>query len=458
VRVRSVFSMTSATFAPISPVTVVDAMRSEMAELGELLWAAKPPMQLLETVAGIEKLRSLMDAVELKVIEEIEATDAAKVDGWASTKDFVTAITGGHRGSGASAVRLAHAVATDRGRVGEELANGRISRAQAQVIVTTIDGLPTRAGLREAAEEAMIEAAHTRDATELANAGKYLIARLDPDGDERKTEQQLAREERAAHLSRHLSITADGVGGVRIKGRATIEDAAIIKTALFPLAAPEPSDPGACGGHPGDRSSDCAGASGCAHDGRDPRDHGARFVDALVEGCRRLLATNAVPDSHGAPARLTLTMAYTDLVEEIGTATLDTGETVCASTVRRLACDADLIPMVLGSHGEILDVGRLNRLVTTVIWIALVVRDRHCTFPGCRRPSIACDAHHITHWLDGGSTSLDNLALLCRTHHMMIHNTPWQIRLNLIDKRPEFIPPLRLDPEQKPIRNRRPRE
>jgi hypothetical protein len=150
-------------------------------------------------------------------------------------------------------------------------------------------------------------------------------------------------------------------------------------------------------------------------------------------------------------------MAYTDLVKEIGTATLETGETVCASTVRRLACDADLIPMVLGSHGEILDVGRLNRLVTTAIWIALVVRDRHCTFPGCRRPPIACDAHHITHWIDGGNTGLSNLALLCRTHHTMIHNSPWQIRLNPIDKRPEFIPPQSLDFAQRPIRERRPR-
>ena len=50
------------------------------------------------------------------------------------------------------------------------------------------------------------------------------------------------------------------------------------------------------------------------------------------------------------------------------------------------------------------------RLVDTTIWLILILRDRHCTFPGCRRPPVACDAHHITHWADGGPTSLDNLA------------------------------------------------
>ncbi len=100
-----------------------------------------------------------------------------------------------------------------------------------------------------------------------------------------------------------------------------------------------------------------------------------------------------------------------------------------------------------GSHAEVLDVGRTQRLVTTLIWLALIVRDRHCAFTGWRRPPIACDAHHIHHWADGGTTTLDNLALLCRTHHMTIHNTPWEIRLNPIDKRPEFLPPARLDPD-----------
>ncbi len=151
-------------------------------------------------------------------------------------------------------------------------------------------------------------------------------------------------------------------------------------------------------------------------------------------------------------------MDLADLVAGLGVALLDTGDRLPASVVRRLACDADVIPTVLGTHSEVLDLGRLRRLVSTALWNALVTRDWHCAFPGCRRPPIACDAHHIVHWVDGGGTDLDNLVLLCRTHHTVIHTTGWEIRINPIDRRPEFIPPSTLDPERQPVRERQPRE
>jgi hypothetical protein len=106
-----------------------------------------------------------------------------------------------------------------------------------------------------------------------------------------------------------------------------------------------------------------------------------------------------------------------------------------------MACDADLIPGVLGADGALLDVGRAQRLVTAAIWIALVVRDQHCAFPGCRRPPVMCHAHHIQHWIDGGPTCLENMVLLCGAHHRIIHSTPWQVRLHQADRRPEFQAP-----------------
>ena len=97
-----------------------------------------------------------------------------------------------------------------------------------------------------------------------------------------------------------------------------------------------------------------------------------------------------------------------------------------------------------------LDVGRAHRLVTPPIWQALVVRDPHCAFPGCRRPPAACDAHHLRQWADGGGTSLDNLVLLCRAHH----TTPWQVRLSPADRRPEFLPPAGRYRDPLPVRHR----
>ncbi|WP_180936138.1 hypothetical protein [Nocardioides ungokensis] len=89
-----------------------------------------------------------------------------------------------------------------------------------------------------------------------------------------------------------------------------------------------------------------------------------------------------------------------------------------------------------------LDVGRTSRLVTPAIWRALVCRDRHCAFPGCTRPPVMGHAHHIVHWADHGDQPGQPGAAL-RHHHRTIHHTPWQVRLNPTDGRPEFLPPER---------------
>ncbi|MFZ2014697.1 MAG: HNH endonuclease signature motif containing protein, partial [Nocardioides sp.] len=120
--------------------------------------------------------------------------------------------------------------------------------------------------------------------------------------------------------------------------------------------------------------------------------------------------------------------------------------------VRRLACDAEVLPVLLGAHGEVLDVGRAIRTVTVPIWNALVVRDRHCAFPRCHQPPVMCHAHHIRHWADHGETELDNLLLRCG--HRVIHHTPWEIRINPKDRKPEFSPPPRHGQTRKWIRYR----
>jgi hypothetical protein len=158
----------------------------------------------------------------------------------------------------------------------------------------------------------------------------------------------------------------------------------------------------------------------------DPRAYGTRLWDALVATAQHALDTDLPPQTHGARPRLLVTLDHDTLLAGLGArgaATTVDGLDLPAGVIRRLACDADLIPAVLGGHGEVLDVGRTQRLVTPAIWTALVLRDRHCTFPGCTRPPLMCHAHHLTHWLAGGTTSLHNLALLCGHHHRTIYHT-----------------------------------
>jgi hypothetical protein len=123
-----------------------------------------------------------------------------------------------------------------------------------------------------------------------------------------------------------------------------------------------------------------------------------------------------------------------------GVGVTDDGLEVSAAAVRRMACDCDLIRVLLDADGCPLDVGRTHRLVTPAIWTALVARDRHCAFPGCTRPPVMGHAHHIRHWINGGPTSLNNLVLVCGHHHRTIHHTPWEVRL-AEDGKPEFLPP-----------------
>lgn len=98
-----------------------------------------------------------------------------------------------------------------------------------------------------------------------------------------------------------------------------------------------------------------------------------------------------------------------------------TGQTLTPGQVRRMACEADIIPVVLGTHSEVVDMGRESRLATPGQLKKLWLRDHECTYPGCSVPNTWCDAHHVRWWSRNGRTDIDNLALLCGRHHTIVH-------------------------------------
>jgi hypothetical protein len=109
-------------------------------------------------------------------------------------------------------------------------------------------------------------------------------------------------------------------------------------------------------------------------------------------------------------------------------------------TARRIACDASVMRVVMAGRSEPLDVGRRTAVVPPAMRRAVIVRDRHCRFPGCDRPHTWCDAHHILHWAEGGATAADNLLLLCRRHHRKVHERGG-FRLLVQDGRATFTRP-----------------
>ena len=194
---------------------------------------------------------------------------------------------------------------------------------------------------------------------------------------------------------------ADGGGLFEYTMVVDAEAKAVIEAAVQGLSAPRPAN-----GEP------------------DRRPSGQRRLDALLEVVRRGVAS-ADGVATTPKAELYVTVALDDLVARTNAATVfgsgEAGTLLAPETARRIACDAGIIPVVLGKDGQVLDLGRRFRHFTSAQARALWLRDGGCTFPDCTVPAAWCDGHHLWHWADGGPTNLENAALLCGRHHTLVH-------------------------------------
>jgi hypothetical protein len=128
-----------------------------------------------------------------------------------------------------------------------------------------------------------------------------------------------------------------------------------------------------------------------------------------------------MPMQGGASTTIIVTMDLDKLRAGIGAGTL-AGERIPASEVRRLACQAGIIPAVLGGKSEVLDLGRTRRLFSPGQRKALTIRYRTCVVQGCEVPAEQCEAHHLQPWSKGGATNLDDGVLACPRHHHHFHD------------------------------------
>jgi len=300
----------------------------------------------------------------------------------------------------------------------EAAAEGAVGAEQVRVIITTVPKLPV--GTQADAEAFLATQARIHDAATLGKIAQRLKATLDPDGRAPTEEPEKVRE---------LTFSTTPDGKVRFRGVLDPEGAAIVKAVLDPLAKPHPVD-----------------------GKRDQRTPARRNCDAFVEAMRRLLTAADLPTCGGERPQLLVTITWDNLRDGKGAARLADGSSVTAGDARRTACEANIIPVVLGGDSEPLDVGRGKRLATPAIRKAITVRDRGCAFPGCDRPPTWCQSHHCDEWLrDDGETKPDNMTLLCGQHHRTVHRENWQIRIR--NGRAEFTPPTWLDPAQTPRHN-----
>ena len=150
-----------------------------------------------------------------------------------------------------------------------------------------------------------------------------------------------------------------------------------------------------------------------------PPDPRSARVEALLELADASLAGSAEPDDDRA--RLVVHVDAAALVaDDTGCSRLDDGPVIAPETARRLGCDADVVAQV-EREGVPITVGRRRRTVPPALRRLLEARDEEtCCFPGCERRT-RLQAHHLEHWAHGGETSLENLVLLCRHHHRLVH-------------------------------------
>ncbi|WFF03610.1 HNH endonuclease signature motif containing protein [Micromonospora sp. WMMD964] len=383
---------------------------------------------LIAALDATHRLQQRLAAVQLAVVRELDGRGTAVAQGASSTTVWLRDRLRLDVAAARRLVGLAASVDVAPPAVREALASGVVSVEQARVIADTAATVTASAGA-EVAEKAvgvLVEWAGQFDPTLLRRMGSRILDHVAPDLADAAAAAALAAEDARATRDRHLTLSAQTDGRLRLTGTLDAETAGLLRAAIDPLSAP-------------------AGP----YDGRSP---GQRRHDALADVCRLALRTGDLPEHGGDPAQIVVTTDYDTLTRQLGSGTLDIGVRLTPDTVRRLACDATILPAVLGGTGQVLDVGRQRRLITGPLRRALVLRDGGCAFPGCDRPPRWCAAHHIHHWSDGGPTNLDNAVLLCGHHHRHIHHREWTVRLG-DDGHPEFIPPAWLDPDQLPRRN-----
>ena len=282
--------------------------------------------------------------------------------------------------------------------------------------VISLSAVRVLAGAREAdpaafaaAEAQLVEAARIHSVHDLQRVAAYWRALIE--------REQAGEDARRARRRLHTSVTYQGM--VRVDGDLDPETGETVLSALGAVL-------------------DAEAHSRTDEDRRSPAQ---RRADALGEICRQWLDRGDRPTVATERPHVSLTVGVQELGGYgVGAAEFDHAGPIGPETALRLACDASVMRVVLSGESQPLDIGRRTPVVPAALRRAVIVRDRHCRFPGCDRPASWCDAHHVVHWARGGPTALANLLLLCRRHHGVVHD-PGGFSVELMDEHPVFRRP-----------------
>ena len=344
----------------------------------------EPPLELIAPEDLVDELASEFAArerVEARIAVLLASASEARAferDGFTSLTALLVHRMSLHPGEAQRLVRRATALA-EMPLAAMAYDQGAITGAQVDVLAEAWAVSPDAFTSEEGRLVEM--AMDTAPVRELRKKLDYWLDRVARD--DLADVRHLVRETRALNLRREQD-------GMRINGWVDIESGERLAARLDP----GPPVPG------------------------DTRTTPARRADLLLD---------MVEGGSDRPSLVVHVSAQTLVEDKPGITETEHGTFLTADEIRRISCDANLTRVVFGPDSQPLDVGRTKRLVTPALRIAIMARDLHCVFPGCDRPASWCDVHHLIPWSKGGATSLDNLILLCRHHHTLIHEGGWRI-------------------------------
>src|SRR3954468_3737331 len=380
------------------------------------MWSMTPAEQARVLVASRAQ-RTRLAELELRVLVAADRNSVGSEAGATSTAAWLADATGSTRAACFREVRLAHALDGEFAATRSALAAGTIDVERAGVIVHAVQALSEEhhdlgGETRVAAEAHLLDLAGRFDAKTLARLGKRLFEGVCPQAAEAAAGRILAGEEDRARRLAYLTLRDNGDGTTEGRFRVPTLHAHLFCKALETLTSPR---------RLGERRMDPGTGK--------PLPHSTLLGHGFLELVERHLNPDTLPGAGRSPFTVVVTVALDALRTGLGIAAVETGHRISAGEVRRLACRAGIIPMVLGGASEPLDLGRERRLSSKYQRIALNHHDRGCAATNCDRPPSWTEAHHEHAWAKGGRTDLAHGIPLCPPHHHMAdHPDTWDMR------------------------------
>ena len=375
------------------------------------------PPEMVALMSRARKVQDRMSTLACVLTDEVSRAQASLAATGTPITSLISLNEGRESGDAARQVFKAHDVACHEGAK-EAALSGELSSRHAVAITKGMAHLPPELTVKQraCAEEVFLRLAPKNTPKRLAQLAPQVLAEVAPELVPTVEDRagRLSMQRRRALAKRSLAWGDDGDGSIWLKAFLPhLEAAPLIRT----LEAYAETDRHAARDRLRANRATKPGPQVIRDQIND--DIGRSLAQRRADALTQLVHDHRdAPNSVGDRPRIVVTVREQDLRDKAEKAgVLPSGAEITAGDLRRLCCDADLMPIVLGSASEILDVGQTKRLVTPAIRKALSFRDGGCVFPSCTATDAACEAHHIPPhphhirpWWAGGATSLSNLA------------------------------------------------